>query len=140
VRSEECDDEHELAACGLELLHLPTDDLQAVSQEALWRGVLWIREGLRCGERALVHCEHGIGRSALVACCALVSLGDSPLAALRRAKSVRWKVSPSPEQIHAYLRWSSDWHARARSACPPTSWDELADIAYAHLRPPEARR
>ena len=54
---------------------------------------------LDAGSRVYIHCEHGVGRSALLALCVLVSRGDPPLGALERAKSARWQVSPSPEQL-----------------------------------------
>lgn len=68
-----------------------------------------------------MHCEHGIGRSALLVLCTLVSLGDSPIAAIRKAKAIRPCISPSPEQLHALVNWST---------VSPVSWDDLAAVAY----------
>lgn len=130
LRSEECDDAELLAAHGIELLSLPTPDTYAVSAEMLWRGVRWACELIEDGGRVLVHCEHGIGRSALLVCCILISLGHAPLEALRLAKQVRRKVSPSPVQLEALIAWSLEWHACQSTICPPTTWKELAGIAY----------
>ena len=44
VRVEACDDPEELAACGLRFLHLPTEDLQGVSQPMLDEGVAFARQ------------------------------------------------------------------------------------------------
>ena len=86
VRVEECDDERVLRRHGIELLHLPTEDVCAIDDERIDDGVAWVNERLDRGERVLVHCQHGVGRSALLALCVLVSRGDEPLEALLRAK------------------------------------------------------
>jgi protein-tyrosine phosphatase len=127
------DPEH-FRARGIEFLHLPTPDHHPPAAETLREGVEWVRDGLARGERVLVHCEHGIGRSVLLTCCVLVSRGDSPLAALERVKRVREKASPSPAQLHALLDWAAAWS----SARPAESWHDLARLAYRHLNP-EAR-
>lgn len=101
VRVEACDDEEVLRTHGIRLLHLPTEDTCAIAQEPIRRGVAFVCEGLDQGERVLVHCQHGIGRSALLALCVLVARGDAPAAALERAKRARRVVSPSPDQLRA---------------------------------------
>jgi hypothetical protein len=134
LRAEDKDEIEILGRCQIALLHLPTPDMYPPSQERLWEGVQWVREGLSRGEKVLIHCEHGIGRSVLLACCVLVSLGHTPVGALEIAKRARWKASPSPEQLHALLRWSADWHLRNRVPCPPDTWDDLARVAYRNLQ------
>jgi protein-tyrosine phosphatase len=133
LRDEEEDDLELLARHGVELLRLPTPDLEPVAQRMLWTGVEWVSEALARGERVLIHCQYGIGRSALLACCVLVGQGDTPAEALERAKRARAKVCPSPEQLHALLQWAADWHRERRTECPPVTWDDLARIAYRHL-------
>jgi hypothetical protein len=133
VRSEDHDDVQLLRRHGIELLHLPTEDLRAIDRELIWTGVRWVGQALSEGKRVLIHCEHGIGRSVLLGCCVLVSQGHVPCAALRIAKQAREKVSPSPEQLHAFLTWIAEWHAQQGTACPAVTWDELARIAYCHL-------
>lgn len=133
LRAEAKDDAAWLLRHELDWLHLPTPDMQPVSQEMLWRGVRWVREGLAAGERVLVHCEYGIARSVLLACCVLVSHGHAPEAAMELAKRARWQASPSPTQLHAFIEWSADWHRACQSECPPVTWEALAAVAYRHL-------
>src|ERR1051326_4953060 len=65
LRLEACDDETTLVAHGIEFLHLPTEDVCAIEDATLREGVSWVNSRLESGGRVLVHCEHGIGRSAL---------------------------------------------------------------------------
>jgi hypothetical protein len=132
VRSECCDDELVLRRHGITLLHLPTQDRCAVSQEMLDEGVDWVAAQLTAGRKVLIHCEFGIGRSALLALCTLFALGRAPLDALRAAKAARWKVSPSPEQLEGFREFV------ARRGTEPPPLQALFDIAYAHLRQGEA--
>jgi hypothetical protein len=138
LRIEEEDDLELLRRQGIALLRLPTVDLEPVAQELLCTGVAWVSEGLARGQRVLVHCQHGIGRSALLACCVLVTQGDTPSEALERAKRARARISPSPDQLHAFLSWSADWYRGRQAECPPVTWDDLARIAYRHLAAPRA--
>ena len=71
LRLEACDDIAVLRRHGLEFLHLPTEDHCAVSQPMLSEGVAFAARHLDAGERILIHCEHGIGRSATLAICAV---------------------------------------------------------------------
>jgi predicted protein tyrosine phosphatase len=130
LRGEERPDPEHFRAHGVEFLHLPTPDHHRPTPEKLRVGVEWVREGLARGDRVLVHCEHGIGRSVLLACCVLVSRGDTPLAALERVKRVRERASPSPVQLHALLDW-----AACTGSPPAENWHDLARLAYRHLKP-----
>ena len=127
LRAEACDEEALLQRHGLTLLHLPTEDHCAVSDDMLAEGVQFATERLGRGEKVLLHCEHGIGRSALLALCVLVAQGLDPMEALRRAKDAREIVSPSPAQYEAWARW-----LRARDLQPPR-FNEFAAVAYRHL-------
>jgi len=134
LRLEEGDDEVVLKRHGLTFLRLPTPDLCAVSQPMLRDGVAFANRHLDRGERVLIHCEHGIGRSATLALCVLVSRGHEPLAALELAKSRRSLVSPSPVQYEAWAEWLRD-----RKAAHGGEWDvpgfaAFETIAYRHLR------
>ncbi|HZF52044.1 MAG TPA: dual specificity protein phosphatase family protein [Polyangiaceae bacterium] len=131
LRLEEKDDEAILRHHGMTLLHLPTEDMCAIAIEMIDHGVTWVRRHLDAGDRVFIHCQWGIGRSALLTCCVLVSLGHSPGQALALAKKNRPIVSPSPEQIEALLAWS---HHQARGGEPPhtDTWADLAAIAYNH--------
>ena len=110
LRQEDRDDEAQLRAAGIAFLHLPTPDLEPASLAMLERGVSFVRGQVSDGKRVLIHCQHGIGRSALLALCVLVDAGWEPLDALAHAKDRRAAVSPSRSQ---YEGWAA-WLARAR--------------------------
>ena len=129
LREEDRDDEAALQAAEIAFLHLPTPDMHPPRLADLDAGAAFVRERLARGERVLIHCEHGIGRSATLALCALSDAGVEPLEALRLCKDAREKVSPSPDQ---YGGWS-DW-LRARGLEPP-DFDSFARIAYRRLAP-----
>jgi protein-tyrosine phosphatase len=129
VRIEQQDDPEHLAALGIELLLLPTHDHCALSDDALAQGVAWVSARLRRSEHVLIHCEHGIGRSVLLAACVLVEAGDAPDEAMRRIKRARAIASPSPAQLEAFIRFCELRGYRG------LRFDELAAIVYAHLRP-----
>jgi hypothetical protein len=129
VRAEHCDDAEELAACGLRFLHLPTEDTLGVSQPMLDRGVAFAADTRAGRLRLLIHCEHGIGRSALLALCVLVDRGLAPIEALSLAKDARALVSPSQSQYEAWAEWIAR-HA-PRVAVP--TYPEFGMIAYRDL-------
>lgn len=134
VRVEEKDDEEVLRAHGITLLHLPTLDRCAVSIPMLHDGVAWVNAQLAEGHRVYIHCEHGVGRSALVTLCVLVSRGLAPLEALELAKQARPVVSPSPEQLQAFLAWMDEWRREHPAPWAPPTLEQLMIIAYRHLR------
>lgn len=76
---------------------------------------------------------HGIGRSALLALCVLVSEGLEPLGALEAANARRPLVSPSPAQYHAWIRWRG--RRREAQAAPWSFPDFDAFKAVAHRHP-----
>jgi protein-tyrosine phosphatase len=138
LRREACDDERALAAHGIDFLHLPTPDMAGVSLAMLEKGVAFTRDHLEGGRRVLIHCQHGIGRSALLALCVLVETGHAPLEALELAKSQRACVSPSPEQFAAWLDWL-ELHSYTREVeWELPSFEGFAEIAYRHLRTPQS--
>lgn len=136
LRSEDKDDEDLLRQHAAELLHLPTLDGSAVETEMLHRGVAWINGRLERGDKVFVHCEQGIGRSALLACCVLVSRGRTPRVAIERVKAARATVAPSPEQLRALLQWSAEWCRMQGKPLPTDSFTELTAVAYRHLSRP----
>lgn len=133
LRVEACDDEAVLRTHGIRLLHLPTEDTCGIAQERIRHGVAFVSEGLERGERVLVHCQYGIGRSALLALCVLVARGDAPLAALQRAKSARRVVSPSPEQLQAFIIFAAELKAERGAGWAVPSLRELGAVAWRHL-------
>jgi hypothetical protein len=136
LRAEACDDEAVLRSQGLTFLHLPTLDHHAVAEKMLEDGVAFGNRHLDRGERVLVHCEHGIGRSALLALCIMVSRGFAPLEALEQAKDRRWLVSPSPAQYEAWVAWLAGYRDRHRPAWTIPDFAAFAAIAYRHLPGP----
>jgi len=139
VRVEACDDEAVLALHGIRLLHLPTHDTRAISVRMLGDGVAFVCAALERGERVLIHCQYGIGRSALLGLCVLVARGLTPLEAIARAKEARPVVSPSPEQLEAFIAFCEERRAAGAAAWPVPTFDELAEIAYRHLRADASR-
>jgi predicted protein tyrosine phosphatase len=129
MREEACDDSAELRACGLRWLHLPVHDHHAPTQGQLDRGVAFARAARAADGRLLIHCQHGIGRSATLALCVLADRGLDPLAALRLAKDARERVSPSPAQYEAWAAWLR--RARPQAAVPP--FEAFRAVAYRHL-------
>jgi predicted protein tyrosine phosphatase len=127
LRQEACDDEAELAAAGLAFLHLPTPDLEPATVPMLEAGVAFARERIARGQKVLIHCQHGIGRSALLALCVMVDHGWQPLDALARAKDRRAAVSPSQSQYEGWVRWL----AHRGQAAP--DFHAFGCIAYRHL-------
>jgi protein-tyrosine phosphatase len=136
LRVEACDDETELTRHGVAFLSLPTEDHCAVSQAMLDDGVAFANRHLDRKERVLVHCQHGIGRSATLGLCVLVSRGHPPLEALELAKSRRPSVSPSPAQYEAWMAWLGRWREATGAAWAPPAFDEFKAIAYRHLNGP----
>src|SRR3954451_5344141 len=127
LRGEDRDDEARLRAAGIKLLHLPTPDLEPVSIEMLEHGVAFVGQEIGNGRRVLIHCQHGIGRSALLALCVLVDQGWSPLDALAHAKDRRRVVSPSRSQYDGWASWL------ASRGMEPPDYHSFGCIAYRHL-------
>lgn len=124
VRSEDCDDMALLRTHGVALLHLPTDDLCAIDDAMLDAGVQFAMSAIGAGRRVLVHCERGVGRSALLALCILVEQGLPPLAALALAKERRGRMTLSPKQFDAWAEWLR------RRGCDVPELRQFASIAY----------
>jgi protein-tyrosine phosphatase len=133
LRVEACDDVALLSRHGLAFLHLPTEDLCGVSRSMIDEGVAFVRPRLARGERVLIHCEHGIGRSAVLALSVLVDAGMTPLEALRLAKARRRVVSPSPAQYEAWVEWMEAHRAANAPAWDIPDFHSFGCIAYSHL-------
>jgi LmbE family N-acetylglucosaminyl deacetylase len=107
LRVEGRDDEDALGRHGIRFLHLPTEDARPVAGAHLDAGVAWVGAALDRGERVLIHCTYGIGRSALLACCVLVRRGLDPRQALSLVRRARVQIAPNPSQLRAFAVWSA---------------------------------
>lgn len=128
LREEACDDAGALAACGIDFLHLPTPDQLGVTTPKLDAAVAFVRRAAVARRRTLIHCRHGIGRSAVAALCVLADRGVPPLEALTLAKDAREQVSPSASQHAAWCAW-----LQLRTPFEPPSYHAFGCIAYRHL-------
>jgi protein tyrosine phosphatase (PTP) superfamily phosphohydrolase (DUF442 family) len=99
TRAEYRDDEAALNRAGIQLLYLPTPDTQPLTVEQLMEGSAYASQQMRDGQRVLIHCEHGVGRSVLLTCATLVRDGYSAEAALGLVQAKRWQASPNHRQI-----------------------------------------
>lgn len=117
TRSEHKDDESALAAEGIHLLYLPTPDTQPLSLVDLRRGAEWVNQQIAAGNRVLIHCEHGVGRSVLLTAAALVAGGMSAHDAVHLVQRRRWQAAPNHRQIvrlQEFERESRGAHAASR--------------------------
>ena len=99
TRSEYCDDAEALAKEHIELLHLPTADTKPLTTEQMMQGAKWVHQRMEQGGRVLIHCEHGVGRSALLTCAVLVYDGMHAQDALLLVQQKRWQAAPNHKQI-----------------------------------------
>jgi protein tyrosine phosphatase (PTP) superfamily phosphohydrolase (DUF442 family) len=111
TRSEHCDDEQAMAQEHIELLHLPTPDTYPLTVEQLQQGAAWVHERIEKGERCLIHCEHGVGRSVLLTCAVLVYGGMHAQDALQLVQSKRWQAAPNHRQVARLREFEADREA-----------------------------
>jgi protein tyrosine phosphatase (PTP) superfamily phosphohydrolase (DUF442 family) len=115
TRAEHKDDEQALAKEGIELLYLPTPDTYPLGLEELERGATWIDVQVGAGHKVLVHCEHGVGRSVLLAAAALVESGLSAHEAIDLIKRRRWQAAPNHRQMKRLQEFERLVHTTHRS-------------------------
>ncbi|HYA98810.1 MAG TPA: dual specificity protein phosphatase [Ktedonobacteraceae bacterium] len=107
TRSEYCDDAEALAKEHIELLHLPTPDTQPLTIDQMLEGSEWVQERIEQGGRVLIHCEHGVGRSALLTSAVLVYNGMHALDALQLVQQKRWQAAPNHRQVKRLREFES---------------------------------
>ena len=107
TRSEHCDDAEALAKEHIELLHLPTADTKPLTNEQMFEGAEWVQERMKQGGRVLIHCEHGVGRSALLTCAVLVYNGMHANDALQLVQQKRWQAAPNHRQVRRLREFES---------------------------------
>lgn len=135
VRAEACDDEALLARHGIELLHLPTIDFEAINPRFLQLGIAFATGHLAEGRRVLIHCAQGIGRSPLLGLCVLVECGHAPLSALALAKARRSQVAPSRAQYEAWARWLASRRDDGSATWSVPTLDQCKAITVHRRRP-----
>lgn len=84
--------EHEVRALGMDWVHLPILDVNIPDHrfENAWAlSGPKLHARLDAGERALIHCRGGLGRTGLVAALILVERGCAPQLAIQRIRAVR---------------------------------------------------
>lgn len=110
TRSEHRDDIQALAKEHIELLHLPTPDTQPLSVEQMMEGAQWVDQRIKQGGRVLIHCEHGVGRSALLTTAVLVYDGMSAQDALQLVQQKRWQAAPNHRQVQRLREFEAALH------------------------------
>ncbi len=105
VRLEDKDDEDLLRQNGIDLLYLPTPDVHPLSLEDLRKGSEWINNRLQMGQKVLVHCKHGVGRSVLLTGAALVDQGLTAKEAFTLIAEKRWQAAPNESQIYRLMEY-----------------------------------
>jgi protein-tyrosine phosphatase len=99
TRAEHRDDIQALAKEHIDFLYLPTPDTRPLTVGQMMEGSKWVQERMQQGRRVLVHCEHGVGRSALLACAVLVYGGMDANDALHLVQEKRWQAAPNHAQV-----------------------------------------
>ncbi len=90
------------AAYGLAMphyCHLPTVDDTPPTLEHLYRGIEFIDQAVKAGEKVYIHCAGGIGRAPTMAAAYFISQGDDLVGALRRIQAVRPFIRIMPSQM-----------------------------------------
>ncbi len=121
TRSEHRDDVEALAKEHIQLLYLPTRDTQAMSIEQMMEGAQWTHQAMQQNGRVLIHCEHGVGRSALLACAVLVYEGMHAQDALQLVQQKRWQAAPNHKQVERLRAFESELDAIRRASSKPSS-------------------
>jgi len=116
TRAEHEDDAAALGAEGIKLLYLPTPDTYPLTVEQLLTGSRWINAQIADGQRVLVHCEHGVGRSVLLTAAALVASGMSAQEAMELVRRKRWQAAPNHRQMKRLQDFEHAIRASKKSA------------------------
>lgn len=83
----------------LDILHLPTADLQASTVEQLREGIEFIGTHVKQGQKVYIHCRWGEGRGPSMVLAYLISTGMTLDDALSLVQSVRPFARPTRVQI-----------------------------------------
>jgi protein tyrosine phosphatase (PTP) superfamily phosphohydrolase (DUF442 family) len=106
LRAEAPDRGASVAAYDLRYLRLPVVEGEAPGTDELRLLTSWIVERIQSDGPVLVHCREGRGRSAMVACAALVSLGLPLFNAYQALSRARPDVALNGAQADALLAFA----------------------------------
>lgn len=90
---------------GLDLLHLPVDDMEAPSPDQIQQFVEYVDRVKARGGGVVVHCGAGAGRTGTMLACYLVSLGrtaDEAIVEVRRRRPGSIETIPQERAIRDY--------------------------------------
>lgn len=106
ISSEWLDDTDFYNRNNISHLNIPVKDLAAPSQEHLGEAVRYIRKHINRGEKILVHCAKGRGRSATMICAYLAqTINKTPLQVISEMKKIRPLVSMNEKQIESVTEY-----------------------------------
>jgi putative hydrolase of the HAD superfamily len=105
LRAEESDDPDLLARNNLRFFHLPMTDTDPLTQAQMRDGARWVASERAAGRRVLAHCQHGRGRSIMLAAAVLMNEGLSATEAVDHIRSRRPQVALSATQLAAIYEY-----------------------------------
>jgi protein-tyrosine phosphatase len=105
---------------GVEFISFPIPDRGTpASRDAVAALVHDLEKALMAGRTVALHCRQGIGRSALLAACLLVSAGLDADAAFRRIRAARGCPVPDTIEQQEWVRAFAGQPAAVKESSPP---------------------
>ena len=106
--------ENELCvANGIEFLSFPINDREVPALDAKLKDFIRsLQERAAQGKSIVVHCQAGIGRSAIIAACLLILGGTSAEQALSRIEQARGFPVPDTQEQLKWVGKFAEWHAK----------------------------
>ena len=114
LRSESKDNVAELERVGIHFLHLPTIDWHPLTPQDMETGDAWVLDEMAQGNKVLIHCQHGIGRSVILVAAVLVQMGYTWQEAMRLIQAKRVGRARTPTRSR--LWWSSQRREQVAAA------------------------